>query len=111
MIDGIELVGFESNDRVLQRHVEPAASSGVHQDALAVEMEVDGQHGRERAGREPDATQGRQREQPQAFLAVEDLEPIAVELHGSDPAVEHCRLELEIQNDVDDLGLRHGLGE
>jgi len=85
MIDGIELVGFEGNDSILQRRVEPPASSGVHHDAVAVEMEVDGQHRRDRAGREPDSTEGRARQQPQALLTVEYLEPIAIELHDVRP--------------------------
>ena len=53
VVDRIEVVDLEGDHRVLQRGVEPAAPTGAHQDALAVEMEVDGQHRRQRADVNP----------------------------------------------------------
>ena len=82
VIHRVERVDLEGHHRVVQRGVELAASPGAHQDALAVEMKVDGQHCRQRAGREPDPPDGGEGQQPQTFVALKDLQAVAVHFHA-----------------------------
>ncbi len=82
-MDWIELVNFKGNDsNVLQRGIELAAPTGADQDALAVKVKADGQHHRQRAGREPDATERRESHKAETIVAAEDFQSVAVDFHG-----------------------------